>query len=200
VSCFAYSESDDSESDEDIPELTIRPAESDYDDSETDDNHESQTLYGIRTAPSRHMALSLALSFCRVREAIAGKIMSLFHVHRIRTHADIFSKHLGWEQIWKLVRPLVSNVIRISDTEVADFDATPRPPDMIALDSENIAVFSTQSETNPTDIIYSYVGIHAPDDRPPGYNHTFHVDDDARPDNTARPPDNSTLNDGRLMD
>ena len=93
-----------------------------------------------------------------------------------------------------------SNVIGIPDTEVADLDATPRPPNMIALDNGYIALFSTQSKTNPTDTINSYVGIHTPRDLPPGSNHTFHVDDDARPDNTARPPDNSTLNDGRLMD
>jgi hypothetical protein len=52
----------------------------------------------------RHMALS----FHRVREAIAAKqIIGFYHVDGVRNPADILSKHWGYQQVWKLPRPLL---------------------------------------------------------------------------------------------
>jgi hypothetical protein len=51
----------------------------------------------------RHMALS----FHRVREAIAAKIIAFYHVDGVRNPADILSKHWGYQQVWKLLRPLM---------------------------------------------------------------------------------------------
>jgi hypothetical protein len=51
----------------------------------------------------RHMALS----FHRVREAIAAGIVGFYHVDGVRNPADILSKHWGYQQVWKLLRPLL---------------------------------------------------------------------------------------------
>jgi hypothetical protein len=50
----------------------------------------------------------MALSFHRVREAIAAKIIGFYHVDGVRNPADILSKHWGcYQQVWKLLRPLL---------------------------------------------------------------------------------------------
>jgi hypothetical protein len=50
----------------------------------------------------------MALSFHRVREAIgAAKIIGFYHVNGVRNPADILSKHWGYQQVWKLLRPLL---------------------------------------------------------------------------------------------
>ena len=51
----------------------------------------------------RHMALS----FHRVREAIAAKIIAFYHVDGVRNPADILRKHWGYQQVRKLLRPLL---------------------------------------------------------------------------------------------
>jgi hypothetical protein len=51
----------------------------------------------------RHMALS----FHRVREAIAAGIVGFYHVDGVLNPADILSKHWGYQQVWKLLRPLL---------------------------------------------------------------------------------------------
>ena len=48
-----------------------------------------------------------ALSYHRVREAIAGKIIRFFHIKGENNPADIVSKHWGQAQVWKLIRPLL---------------------------------------------------------------------------------------------
>ena len=48
-----------------------------------------------------------ALSFHRVREAVASKIMELHHMPGSSNPADILSKHWGYQQIWPLLRPLM---------------------------------------------------------------------------------------------
>jgi len=48
-----------------------------------------------------------ALSFHRVREAIAGAIIGFYHIDGTENPADIFSKHWGYRQIWKLLQPLL---------------------------------------------------------------------------------------------
>jgi hypothetical protein len=49
----------------------------------------------------------MALSFHRVREVIAAKIIGFYHVDGVRNPADILSKHWDYQQVWKLLRPLL---------------------------------------------------------------------------------------------
>ena len=48
-----------------------------------------------------------ALSFHRVREAIAAGIVAFHHVNGFANPADILSKHWSCNDIWKLLRPLM---------------------------------------------------------------------------------------------
>jgi hypothetical protein len=48
---------------------------------------------------------NMALSFHRVREAIAAKIIGFYHVDGVLNPTDILSKHWGYQQVWKLLRP-----------------------------------------------------------------------------------------------
>jgi hypothetical protein len=48
-----------------------------------------------------------ALSFHRVREAIAAKIMGFYHIRSETNPADVLSKHYGWRPAWKLLQPLL---------------------------------------------------------------------------------------------
>ena len=48
-----------------------------------------------------------ALSFHRVREAIAAKIIAFYHINGDKNPADILSKHWGHSQIWPLLKPLL---------------------------------------------------------------------------------------------
>ena len=48
-----------------------------------------------------------ALSFHRVHEAIAAKIISFYHIHGEANAADILSKHWGYSQIWQVLKPLL---------------------------------------------------------------------------------------------
>jgi hypothetical protein len=48
-----------------------------------------------------------ALSFHRVREAIAARILVFHHVAGEDNPADILSKHWGYQQVWKLLQPLL---------------------------------------------------------------------------------------------
>ena len=48
-----------------------------------------------------------ALSFHRVREAVASKIIELHHIPGQSNPADILTKHWGYQQIWHLLRPLM---------------------------------------------------------------------------------------------
>jgi hypothetical protein len=51
----------------------------------------------------------MALSFHRVREAIAAKIIGFYHVNGVQNPAadHILSKHWGYQQVWKSLRPLL---------------------------------------------------------------------------------------------
>jgi hypothetical protein len=42
-----------------------------------------------------------ALSFHRVREAVAAKFVAIYHLDGIYNPADILSKHWGYQQIWR---------------------------------------------------------------------------------------------------
>jgi hypothetical protein len=48
-----------------------------------------------------------ALSYHRVRESIAAKIMYLVHVEGKYNPSDILTKALGWVNFWPLVQPLL---------------------------------------------------------------------------------------------
>ena len=48
-----------------------------------------------------------ALSFHRVREAIASKVVTFHHVASEANPSDILSKHWGYGQVWQLLKPLL---------------------------------------------------------------------------------------------
>jgi hypothetical protein len=48
-----------------------------------------------------------ALSFHRVREAIASGMVAFYHLSGDSNPADILSKHWGYQQVWQLLRPLL---------------------------------------------------------------------------------------------
>ena len=48
-----------------------------------------------------------ALSFHRVREAIASKVVQFYHIPGIINPADILSKHWGYAQIWDVLKPIL---------------------------------------------------------------------------------------------
>jgi len=49
----------------------------------------------------------LALSYHRVREAIASGIIVFHHIRGENNPADILSKHWGFAQVWKVLQPLL---------------------------------------------------------------------------------------------
>ena len=64
----------------------------------------------VKSSTIPHSALSKrhnALSYHRVREAIAGKIIRFYHIRGENNPADIVSKHWGQAQVWHLIRPLL---------------------------------------------------------------------------------------------
>jgi len=48
-----------------------------------------------------------ALSFHRVREAVASKYIAFYHVDGNINPADIVSKHWGYSQVWPMMQPLL---------------------------------------------------------------------------------------------
>ena len=48
-----------------------------------------------------------ALSFHRVREAIASKVIVFHHINGDINPADILSKHWGYQQIWPMLQALL---------------------------------------------------------------------------------------------
>jgi hypothetical protein len=48
-----------------------------------------------------------ALSFHRVREAIASGMVAFYHVAGMRNPADILSKHWAYADVWKTMQPLM---------------------------------------------------------------------------------------------
>ena len=47
------------------------------------------------------------LSFHRVREAVASKIIKFFHIDGAINPADILSKHWGYPQVWPMLQALL---------------------------------------------------------------------------------------------
>ena len=61
-----------------------------------------------------------ALAYHRVREAIAAGIISFFHIPGKENPADILSKHWGYQQIWKVLQPILfwnGNTARLLEEE-----------------------------------------------------------------------------------
>ena len=76
----------------------------------------------VKSSTIPHSMLSKrhnALSYHRVREAIAGKIIRFFHIKGENNPADIVSKHWGQAQVWHLIRPLLFYSGETT-TEIAD--------------------------------------------------------------------------------
>lgn len=48
-----------------------------------------------------------ALSYHRVREAIAAKILTFFWINGKKNPADIVSKHWAYPQVWHLLQPIL---------------------------------------------------------------------------------------------
>jgi hypothetical protein len=71
----------------------------------------------------------MALSCHRVREAIAAKIIAFYHVDGVRNPSDILSKHWGYQQVWKLLRPLLfwlGDTLEILELESVKMSDYPR--------------------------------------------------------------------------
>ena len=66
----------------------------------------------------------VALSFHRVREAIAARIVGFYHIPGGINPADVLSKHWGFQQVWKLLQAMLfwpGDTLEIKDTlEKAD--------------------------------------------------------------------------------
>jgi hypothetical protein len=61
-----------------------------------------------------------ALSFHRVREAIAGAFIGFYHIDGDQNPADVLSKHWGYRQIWQLLQPLLFWKGDTKDIDVLD--------------------------------------------------------------------------------
>jgi hypothetical protein len=61
-----------------------------------------------------------ALSFHRVREAIASKMIAFYHIDGDLNPADILSKHWGYPQVWHMLRILLFT--RGDTADLLDFD------------------------------------------------------------------------------
>jgi hypothetical protein len=48
-----------------------------------------------------------ALSFHRVREAVAAKVIGFFHINGKRNPADVLSKQWGYVVVWSFFQPLL---------------------------------------------------------------------------------------------
>ena len=49
----------------------------------------------------------MLLSFHRVREAVASKMLQFHFIPGSHNPADILSKTWGYQQVWKLLKPLL---------------------------------------------------------------------------------------------
>ena len=67
-----------------------------------------------------------ALSFHQVREAIAGAITGFYYIDGDENPADILSKHWGYQQIWKLLQPLLFWKGDTKDIDMLDLYKAPQ--------------------------------------------------------------------------
>jgi hypothetical protein len=69
---------------------------------------DNKTVVDSSTSPAAKLhKRHTALSFHRVREAIAAKMIAFYHVDGSLNPADILSKHWGYSQIWRQLRTLL---------------------------------------------------------------------------------------------
>lgn len=64
----------------------------------------------VKSASVPHAKLHkrhVLLSFHRVREAIASGILQFVHINGSENPADILSKAWGYQQIWKMLQPIL---------------------------------------------------------------------------------------------
>lgn len=69
---------------------------------------DNQSVLQSTTVPhSKLNKRSLALSYHRVREAIAAQILSFHHLPGEINPADILSKHWGYQQVWPILKAML---------------------------------------------------------------------------------------------
>jgi hypothetical protein len=69
---------------------------------------DNQSVVGSSSIPhGRLHKRHVILSYHRVREAIAARIIKFLHIYGKSNPADILSKAWGYQQIWDLLRPLL---------------------------------------------------------------------------------------------
>ncbi len=84
-----------------------------------------KALYRLRTSGLLWHERHMALSFHCMRESIAVKSITFYHVDGMRNPSDILSKHWGYQQqVWKLLRPT-----QLDDYDTfKDYSHSGRPP------------------------------------------------------------------------
>ena len=69
---------------------------------------DNQSVVSNSTIPhSKLTKRHTALSYHRVREALAAKIFDFMHIPGVENPADILSKHWGYQQVWKTLQPIL---------------------------------------------------------------------------------------------
>jgi hypothetical protein len=68
---------------------------------------DNEAIVGSRVPTARLHKRHNALSFHRIREAIAANIVNFHHIGGKINPADILSKHWGYQQVWRQLRPLL---------------------------------------------------------------------------------------------
>ena len=69
---------------------------------------DNQSVVDSSTIPfSKLHKRHTALSFHRVREAIASNMLNFYHIPGVINPADILSKHWGYSQIWDVLKPIL---------------------------------------------------------------------------------------------
>ena len=64
----------------------------------------------VNSSSLQHAKLNkrhIALSFYRIRQAIASKIVLFHFIPGMNNPADILSKHWGYSQVWDTLRPIL---------------------------------------------------------------------------------------------
>ena len=69
---------------------------------------DNQSVVTSSTVPhSKLQKRHLDLSYHRVRTAISAKILEFHFIDGVDNPADICSKHWDYQQVWKLLKPLL---------------------------------------------------------------------------------------------
>ena len=69
---------------------------------------DNESVVGSSSVPhARLHKRHVLLSFHRVREAIAAKIVKFMHIPGVCNPADILSKAWGYSQVWNVLKPIL---------------------------------------------------------------------------------------------